>query len=181
MTEDLKREFLLISKGNELAFNEFMNRYMEGLYFHAYGILSNKEMAEEVVSDVFLEAWRNRKKLSKIANMKGWLNTIAYHKAISYLRKEKKHGRDVSMDELASFCFPVMDTPVDGIISKEEVNALHASIDELSPRCRQVLFLAKFEQLPYAQIAQALDLSLATVNYHVATAMDSLRKKLSHG
>ncbi len=39
--EDLTRELLLIAKGNELAFNEFMNRYMEGIYYHAYGILSN--------------------------------------------------------------------------------------------------------------------------------------------
>ena len=33
--EDLTRELLLIAKGNELAFNEFMNRYMEGIYYHA--------------------------------------------------------------------------------------------------------------------------------------------------
>ena len=88
--EDLTRELLLIAKGNELAFNEFMNRYMEGIYYHAYGILSNKEMAEEVVSDVFFEAWRNRKMLPEIKALKAWLNTIAYRKSISYLRKEKK-------------------------------------------------------------------------------------------
>ncbi len=55
--EDLEREMLLIAQGNELAFNSFMNRYMDGLYYHSYGILYNKEMAEEIVSDVFLEVW----------------------------------------------------------------------------------------------------------------------------
>ena len=50
--EDLERELLLISKGDELAFNSFMNRYSKKLYYHAFGILSNKEMAEEVVGDV---------------------------------------------------------------------------------------------------------------------------------
>ena len=53
--EDLERELLLISKGDELAFNSFMNRYSKKLYYHAFGILSNKEMAEEVVGDVFFE------------------------------------------------------------------------------------------------------------------------------
>ena len=41
--EDLEREMLLIAQGNELAFNSFMNRYMDGLYYHSYGILYNKE------------------------------------------------------------------------------------------------------------------------------------------
>ena len=41
--EDLEREMLLIAQGNELAFNSFMNRYMDGLYYHSYGILYNKQ------------------------------------------------------------------------------------------------------------------------------------------
>lgn len=88
--EDLEREMLLIAQGNELAFNSFMNRYMDGLYYHSYGILYNKEMAEEIVSDVFLEVWKNRKKIVEVENMKAWLNTLVYRKSISCLRKEKK-------------------------------------------------------------------------------------------
>ena len=53
--EDLERELLLISKGDELAFNSFMNRYSKRLYYHAFGILGNKEMAEELVGDFFFE------------------------------------------------------------------------------------------------------------------------------
>lgn len=64
--EDLERELLLISKGDELAFNSFMNRYSKRLYYHAFGILSNKEMAEEVVGDVFFEVWKLRSTLLEI-------------------------------------------------------------------------------------------------------------------
>ena len=67
--EDLERELLLISKGDELAFNSFMNRYSKKLYYHAFGILSNKEMAEEVVGDVFFEVWKLRKTLLEIASI----------------------------------------------------------------------------------------------------------------
>lgn len=88
--EDLERELLLISKGDELAFNSFMNRYSKRLYYHAFGILSNKEMAEEVVGDVFFEVWKLRKTLLEIASMLSWLNTIVYRKSISYLRKEAR-------------------------------------------------------------------------------------------
>lgn len=41
--EDKEREMLLIAQGNELAFNSFMNRYMDGLYYHSYGILYNRD------------------------------------------------------------------------------------------------------------------------------------------
>lgn len=178
--EDLTRELLLIAKGNELAFNEFMNRYMEGIYYHAYGILSCKEMAEEVVSDVFFEAWRNRKMLPEIKALKAWLNTIAYRKSISYLRKEKKHDKNIAVEEIASFTFPETETPIDGIINKEEMKMLNAAIDTLPPKCKHVFYLAKFEQLPYLEIAEILEISLATVNYHVSTAMSVLKKKLAH-
>ena len=158
--EDLTRDLLLIAKGNELAFNEFMNRYMEGIYYHAYGILSNKEMAEEVVSDVFFEAWRNRKML--------------------YLRKEKKHDKNIAVEEIASFTFPETETPIDGIINKEELNMLDSAINALPTKCKHVFYLAKFEQLPYTEIAQILEISIATINYHVSTAMSALKKKLAH-
>lgn len=178
--EDLEFTLLLIAEGNELALNDFMNQYMEGLYFHAYGILSNKEMAEEVVSDVFLEVWNTRKKLLEIENIKAWLNTLVYRKSISYLRKEKKRHLDVSVDEMSQFNFPATEaTPAEGLISSEEVSALTTAVNNLPPKCKHVFFLAKMEQLPYAQIAKMLDISLATVNYHVGFAMSVLKKKLN--
>ena len=49
-------ELLLAAAGSESGFNSLMQRFSSMLYSHAYGILGNKEMAEEVVSDVFFEA-----------------------------------------------------------------------------------------------------------------------------
>ena len=179
--EDLEREMLLIAQGNELAFNSFMNRYMDGLYYHSYGILYNKEMAEEIVSDVFLEVWKNRKKIMEVENMKAWLNTLIYRKSISYLRKENKRHLNVSMDEMTQFCFPVTETPADHMISVEEMRSLQLAIEALPPKCKHVFFLAKIERVPYQQIAEMLDISLATVNYHIGFAMTTLKKKLKHG
>ena len=179
--EDLEREMLLIAQGNELAFNSFMNRYMDGLYYHSYGILYNKEMAEEIVSDVFLEVWKNRKKIMEVENMKAWLNTLIYRKSISYLRKEKKRHLNVSMDEMTQFCFPVTETPADHMISVEEMRSLQLAIEALPPKCKHVFFLAKIERVPYQQIAEMLDISLETVNYHIGFAMTTLKKKLKHG
>ena len=50
-------EIYHISQGNELAFDSFMDRYSARIFYHVYGIVGNKEIAEEVVSDVFFEVW----------------------------------------------------------------------------------------------------------------------------
>ena len=179
--EDLERELLLISKGDELAFNSFMNRYSRRLYYHAFGILSKKEMAEEVVSDVFLEVWRLRRTLLDIVSMSSWLNSIVYRKSISYLRKEIKSNQEISFEELQDFSFPDMQSPMDDMLSREEMQCLNEAIKSLPPKCKHVFFLAKLEQIPYAEIAHMLQISLPTVNYHIGYAMNALKKKLVNG
>jgi RNA polymerase sigma factor, sigma-70 family/RNA polymerase sigma-70 factor, Bacteroides expansion family 1 len=179
--EDQERELLLISKGNELAFNSFMNRHSKSMYYHAFGILSNNEMSEEVVSDVFLEVWKSRKTLIEIENITSWLNTVVYRKSISYLRKEMKRNKDMSFDDLENFSFPIMESPMDDLISNEEMEGLNTAIESLPPKCKHVFFLAKIEKIPYAEIANMLQISLATVNYHISFAMNVLKKKLVQG
>lgn len=179
--EDLEKELLLVMKGDELAFNSFMNRYAKKLYYHAFGILGNKEMAEEIVSDVFFEVWKHRNTLMEIDNMLSWLNAITYRKSISCLRKEAKNEQKVSVEELCNFSFPDVITPMDDILSHEELRNLNQAVSSLPPKCRHVFFLAKLEQIPYAEIARMLHISLPTVNYHIGYAMNALKKKLANG
>lgn len=177
MTEQME-ELLLIEQGDEHAFDNFITRHSQRLYNYVYGILYCKEQAEEVVSDVFLEVWTRRKKLLKIEKLDHWLITVAYHKAVSALRKEMKHKKDVSIDDALEFDFPQMTSPAENLISMEEVNRLNAAINELPKKCKHVFYLAKIEQMSYAEISQMLSISIPTVNYHVSFAMNSLRKVL---
>ena len=55
--------------GDERAFIAFIEYHSSALYHYAFNILHQKECAEEVVSDVFLEVWKHRKKLGKIENI----------------------------------------------------------------------------------------------------------------
>ena len=77
---ELYHELVLISQGSQVAFNGFISRFSNTLYCHAYGILGCREMAEEVVSDAFLEAWRMRKKLTQLQNVRAWLTRIVITK-----------------------------------------------------------------------------------------------------
>lgn len=175
---DESRELILISKGNELAFDGFMDRHSQNMYNHAFGILGDKSLAEEVVSDVFLEVWKMRKKLLDIENINSWLSTVVYRKSVSYLRKEMRRRGQVCIDEVPNFVFPQMRSPMDSMISEEELRRLNEAIDCLPAKCKHVFYLAKIEQMPYADICDMLKISLATVNYHVGYALQSLKKRL---
>lgn len=168
----------LISNGNEVAFNNFMESYSSRLYYYALGIVGNKEMAEEIVSDVFMEVWKHRKELNDIEYLSSWLSAITYNKSITYIRKETRHSNVVPISAVENFNFPTIDSPLDNIVSEEESKELQQAIEELPPKCRHVFYLAKVDKMPYAEISKILDISLSTINYHVGFAMDALKKKL---
>ena len=109
-----------------------------------------------------------------------WLNTIVYRRAVSVRRRERRQQTAVPIDELADFFFPQIQpaSPVDSLISAEDSRLLNEAISQLPPRCRHVFFLAKVEQMSYADIARMLDISEATVNYHVTYALSQLRRQL---
>ena len=166
-----------IINGDEFAFERFMQYYSSRLYHYSLGLLGNKEAAEEIVSDVFFEVWKNRQQLAEINSMSAWLQTITYRKAISFLRKE--NGRhDLSFDEIEDFTFEPVQSPDEEIISKEEIQEINNAIEQLPAKCKHVFFLAKIEGLPYLEIADMLHISVKTINYHVAYAIDSIAKKL---
>ncbi len=177
MQDTDKTELYLISQGNEIAFDNFMERYSEKIYYHVYGILGNHELSEEIVSDVFIEVWEHRHQLAKIDSILSWLNTIAYNKSVSALRKEWKR-RNVILDEVPDFYFPELRTPLDGMISEEECRRFNDAIESLPPKCKHIFFLAKMEDMSYEEISQLLQISKATVNYHITFALNTLRKKL---
>lgn len=177
MQETDKTELYLISQGNEIAFDNFMERYSAKVYYHIFGILGDHELAEETVSDIFLTVWQRRKGLPAVENVLNWLHTMAYHKAISVYRKERRRN-NISIDDVPDFHFPEMQSPLEGIISEEERRHLNDAINALPPKCKHVFFLAKVEQMSYDEIAKLLQISKSTVNYHITFAISSLRKLL---
>lgn len=167
-----------IVNGDEMAFCRFMEHYSSRLYHYVYALIGQKEPAEEIVSDVFYKVWKNRKTLAGIENMNAWIQTITYRKAISYLRKETGKT-DLLLDDIGDFIFDPIQSPDEEMISKEEMKKINDAIQQLPPKCKHVFFLAKIEGLPYKDIAALLDISVKTINNHIAFALEEIAKKLN--
>ena len=127
-----------IVNGDEMAFGYFMECYSSRLYHYVYALIGQKEPAEEIVSDVFYEVWKNRSGLAEIENMNAWIQTITYRKAISYLRKETGKA-EVLLDDIGDFIFAPIQSPDEEMISKEEMEKINDAIQKLPPS-RHTLF-----------------------------------------
>lgn len=167
-----------IVNSDEAAFCRFMEYYSSRLYHYVYALIGQKEPSEEVVSDVFFEVWKNRRTLAGIENMNAWIQTITYRKALSYLRKEKGKA-DLLLDDIGDFIFAPIQSPDEAMISRKEMEKINNAIQQLPPKCKHVFFLAKIEGLPYKDIAALLDISVKTINNHIAFALEEIAKKLN--
>ncbi len=73
------------------AFDELLDIHMENVFRFCYGLIKNKEMAEDITQEVFLKLWRNPSSWKPIGRIKSWLLRVAHNVSIDELRKIKKH------------------------------------------------------------------------------------------
>lgn len=158
---------------------------LKSLYMTYFGPLmrftsiyvSSPAEAEEVVSDTFLVIWNNRKQLPGITNFNSYIYTIAQHKAISFYRKQ--HIEQVSLDEIPIALFSSTETtPEEELIRQEKINRLNQAIDSLPPKCKMVFKLVREDKLKYKEAAAILDISVKTLEAHLANAVRKLREML---
>ena len=79
----------LIAQGSQKKFRQLMELTADELLNFAMGFLRNKEVAEEIVSDVYVKIWNNRAEITKIHNLKSYLFICVKNGCLSYLRKIK--------------------------------------------------------------------------------------------
>ncbi|WP_300698888.1 RNA polymerase sigma-70 factor [Bacteroides sp.] len=164
---------------DERTFRRFIESYSNDLLYYVRCFTRSKEEAEEIVSDVFFEVWQNRDQIEEIRNIKAWLLTITHNKAISYLRKKDSSNVSITWDEVGEYAIPYeLQTPDEALISREEMSRINNIINNLPPRCKQVFILGKIEKLPYKEIANLLDISVKTINIHIAKALELISEGL---
>lgn len=150
----------------------------DDLLLFAMGFLKNKEVAEEIVSDVYVKIWGNRKDLLKVKNIKSYLFISVKNGCLSYLRKSK-NNKIISIDEFDDFSFLPIDGPEDDLIEKETVNLIYNAIEKLPPKCKMAFTLAKVNGLKYKEIAEVMNVSEKTVNNHLVNAVGRISQILS--
>jgi len=142
----------------------------------AYAIVKEKSAAEDIVQDVFLTLWKKRKELIIDSNLKGYLYRSVSNSCLNYL--QSYHKRNVKpledFHEQALGTFTLHDS-----MDYDRLNsAVQKAIDNLPPRCKVIFVLSRMEGLKHQQIAEALQVSVKTVENQMGIALVKLRGEL---
>ncbi len=157
---------------DQQAYNKLFLYFYSSLKEFACSFLKSKQLADEVVSDVFIKIWQKRATLHTIQNLKLYLFTSTRNTALNYLKKEglQKPLPEDYWVELRSIYF----NPEHLLITEEMIEKIHAAIQQLPARCRLIFKLIKEEELKYREVAGLLDISVKTVENQMTLALKKI-------
>jgi RNA polymerase sigma-70 factor (ECF subfamily) len=172
-------ELLASLKQDELgAFKEIYGRYWKKLFGEAFKRLKNKELAEEVVQEIFTSFWLKRHSIQATVNIGGYLHLAVYNGVIDLYRKELVKAK---YKEAFKVVHSELDTSTeDSILLKELTYTIQTEVSHLPDKCRSVYELSRNEHKSNKEIALYLGISEKTVENHLTKALKKLRVGLSH-
>jgi len=166
--EDLLK---LIAAGDKRAMCSLFRRHGTRLYRFALRITGNAATAEDIVNDVFIEAWRHAHRFEARSSVSTWLLAIARHKAISSARRCADEQLD---DQLALAIEDPGGSPEDALSDHSRGAVLRRCLERLTPAMREVIDLVYYHHKSIAEVAEIV----AAPEKTVKTRMFYARKRL---
>ncbi len=161
-----------IAAGDKLAMQVLFARHHVRVYRFVLRLVRNETTAEDLISEVFLDVWRQAAKFELRSAVSTWLLAIARFKALSSLRKRSEEELD---DEAAAAIEDTGDDPEVAIQKKDKSEALRKCLIQLSPDHREIIDLVYYHEKSIEEVAEIVGIPENTVK----TRMFYARKRLS--
>lgn len=166
-----------IRAGDAAAFQALFEAFHAPLCAFGYRYVESRDIAEEIVQEVFLFIWEHRETWRVEAAVKNYLFTAVRNAAVSWLRHERVvHRRTAETIAFSTRPVPSADSE---LAENEVLAAVRRAVDRLPARCRLIFTLHREQGLTYGEIATVLDLSLKTVEVQMGRALKALRTSLA--
>jgi len=161
-----------IAQGDRLAMQVLFARHHVRVYRFVLRLVRNEASAEDLISEVFLDVWRQADRFEGRSAVSTWLLAIARFKALSSMRRKPDEELD---DEAAGAIEDASDTPEVSLQKKDKGAVLRNCLEQLSREHREVVDLVYYHEKSVEEVAEIVGIPEATVK----TRMFYARKKLS--
>jgi len=161
-----------IANGDRLAMQVLFARHHVRVYRFVLRLVRNEATAEDLISEVFLDVWRQAAKFEGRSAVSTWMLSIARFKALSALRRKPEHELDEDMAEAIE---DHSDDPEVTLAKKDKGALLREALSALSAEHREVIDLVYYHEKSVEEVARIVEIPEATVK----TRMFYARKKLS--
>lgn len=162
-----------ISQGEGMAFSEFFNYHHHHIGKYVFSITRSREIAEEIVQDIFLKIWQERESLTRVNNVNSYLFILARNKTLNAIRKlatEKKNKGNIEIYLQDHSLQPGEDS-----FETELTNIIESAVANLPPQ-QQKVFLLRQQGMKHDQIASEMSISLNSAKKYQQLAMQSIEK-----
>lgn len=162
-----------MAKGDENAFGQLYRKWHPAVGTYILRVTKSRELAAEIIQDVFLKIWMSREALSEINNFKSYLFIMSRNQALNALKKVMREAKLYDDMEIQNENKVQEDN-----VEQVRLSLLDEAVDALSPRQKEIYLLHRHERLTYDQIAQKLGIGKESVKTHLQLAVKAITKYL---
>jgi RNA polymerase sigma-70 factor, ECF subfamily len=157
---------------DEASFEVLFRKLYAPLCRTIFKIVQDKDLAEDIAQDAFFVLWEKRNEVSM--SVKSYLYRAAINKAFTQLEKNKRFVRTQEGDWFEYE--PAANTTEEIIHEKELQREVNKAIDALPHACRTVFLMSRMDEMSYKEIAEALNISVKTVENQMSKALKLVRE-----
>ena len=158
-------------RGDERAFTLIVRAYETPVYNYVVRLIGgDRALAEDLTQEVFLRVFQGLPKFSLRSKFTTWLFQVTKNRVLDELRANERRPRfSVALDDIAPL--EVVDTPLENV---EAMDAVWRSVGNLTPDLKMALLLRDVVGLSYTEIADSLEITLATVKWRIYKAREEV-------
>ena len=161
-------------QGDERAFSIILRTYETPVYNYVLRLTGDKALSEDLTQEVFLRVFQGLPRFSLRCKFTTWLFQVTKNRVLDELRaKERRPIAAVNLDDAPQF--EVLDAPVERV---EAIDALWRAVNDLNVDLKMALLLRDVVGLSYNEIADSLEITLATVKWRIFKAREEVQLAL---
>ena len=161
-------------RGDERAFSIIVRTYEQPVYNYVLRLTGDRVLSEDLTQEVFLRVFQGLPGFSLRSRFTTWLFQVTKNRVLDELRAIERRPRAlVALDDIAPL--EVVDAPVE---RAETIDAVWRAVEALNPDLKMALLLRDVVGLSYAEIAETLEITLATVKWRIYKAREEVQLAL---
>jgi len=174
-----------LKNGDREAYRFIIDRYQTSILNFCYRFVKNRETAEDLTQDVFIEVYKSINYFRSESKFSTWLFRIAITKSLNYLKglkRKKRYGfiKSIFSDDKTEEFVIVSDAqnPQQIMEDQDEITRLSLAVESLPENQKVAFILCKNDELSYKEIAEILNTTVSSVESLIFRAKTNLKKKL---
>ena len=161
-------------RGDQAAFALIVDTYQTPIFNYILRTVGDRGLAEDLTQEVFLRVYQSLPRFSFRSKFTTWLFQVTKNRVLDELRASERRPRSVvALDDIAPL--EVLDAPIERL---EEIDALWRAVEDLSTDLKMALLLRDVVGLSYTEIADSLEITLATVKWRIYKAREEVQLAL---